>query len=153
MMKRLTTILLALTLTMALAAQTAREEIRANKYLAGSNYLDYDRNPATQPLTRAPKGYVPFYMSHYGRHGSRWLIGTESYTSVTRPLQQAKEAGKLTAKGEEVLRLVEQFVSLPDNMPALSFVWATSPPWANVSITASDGAWHNTSPRFSRRRA
>ena len=125
MMKRLTTILLALTLTMALAAQTAREEIRANKYLAGSNYLDYDRNPATQPLTRAPKGYVPFYMSHYGRHGSRWLISTDSYTSVTRPLQQAQKAGKLTPKGEEVLRLVEQFVSLPvANYPALDGQYA-----------------------------
>ena len=112
-MKRLTNILLALALTTGLMAQTAREEIAANKYLAGSNYLDYDNYPATKQLTPAPKGYVPFYMSHYGRHGSRWLISTDSYTSVTRPLQQAQKAGKLTAKGEEVLRLVEQFVSLP----------------------------------------
>ena len=112
-MKRLTNILFALALTTGLMAQTAREEIAANKYLAGSNYLDYDRYPATQQLTPAPKGYVPFYMSHYGRHGSRWLISTDSYTSVTRPLQLAQKAGKLTPKGEEVLRLVEQFVSLP----------------------------------------
>ena len=113
MMKRLTNILLALALTTGLMAQTAREEIAANKYLAGSNYLDYDRYPATQQLTPAPKGYVPFYMSHYGRHGSRWLISSDSYTSVTQPMQKALKAGKLTPKGEEVLRLVEQFVSLP----------------------------------------
>ena len=106
MMKRLTNILFALALTTGLTAQTAREEIAANKYLAGSNYLDYDNYPATQQLTPAPKGYVPFYMSHYGRHGSRWLISTDSYTSVTRPLQQAQKAGKLTPKGEEVLRQV-----------------------------------------------
>ena len=112
-MKRLTNILFALALTTGLTAQTAREEIAANKYLAGSNYLDYDNYPATQQLTPAPKGYVPFYMSHYGRHGSRWLISTDSYTSVTRPLQQAQKAGKLTPKGEEVLRQIEQFVSLP----------------------------------------
>ena len=112
-MKRLTNILLALALTTGLMAQTAREEIAANKYLAGSNYLDYDNYPATKQLTPAPKGYVPFYMSHYGRHGSRWLISTDSYTSVTQPLQKAKKAGKLTPKGEEVLRQVEQFVSLP----------------------------------------
>ena len=113
MMKRLTNILFALALTTGLTAQTAREEIAANKYLAGSNYLDYDNYPATKQLTPAPKGYVPFYMSHYGRHGSRWLISTDSYTSVTQPLQKAKKAGKLTPKGEEVLRQVEQFVSLP----------------------------------------
>ena len=58
MMKRLTNILFALALTTGLMAQTAREEIAANKYLAGSNYLDYDNYPATQQLTPAPKGYA-----------------------------------------------------------------------------------------------
>ena len=124
-MKRLTNILLALLLTTTLSAQTAQEEIRANKYLAGSNYLDYDRQLSTQPLTPAPKGYVPFYLSHYGRHGSRWLISENSYTSVIKPLKKAREAGKLTAKGEEVLRLVEQFAALPEpNFPALNGEYA-----------------------------
>ena len=93
-MKRLTNILFALALTTGLMAQTAREEIAANKYLAGSNYLDYDNYPATQQLTPAPKGYVPFYMSHYGRHGSRWLIGKDDYQRVLRPLRKAREQGK-----------------------------------------------------------
>ena len=78
-MKRLTTLLLTAAIALSSTAQTAREEIRANKYLAGSNYLDYNRQLPTKKLTPAPKGYVPYYMSHYGRHGSRWLIndGTE----------------------------------------------------------------------------
>ena len=120
-MKRLTNILLSLVLvTLTAAAQTAREEIKANKYLAGSNYLDYDRQLSDKALTPAPKGYVPYYMSHYGRHGSRWLISENSYTSVTEPMQKARKAGKLTAKGEEVLQLVEQFVAQPaPNFPAL----------------------------------
>ena len=91
-------------------AQTAREEIKANKYLAGSNYLDYDRHRSDKALTPAPKGYVPFYMSHYGRHGSRWLISDDSYTSVTEPLQKARQAGKLTATGTEVLKVLEAFL-------------------------------------------
>ena len=124
-MKRLTNILLLLAMAIAMSAQTAREEIRANKYLAGSNYLDYNRQLSTQPLTPAPKGYVPFYMSHYGRHGSRWLISEGSYTSVVKPLKKAREAGKLTAKGEETLRLIEQFTSLPEaNYPALDGQYA-----------------------------
>jgi hypothetical protein len=119
-MKRLTLILMTAALAMTMTAQTAREEIEANKYLAGSNYLDYDRQMTTKALTPAPKGYTPFYMSHYGRHGSRWLIAKDSYTSVVEPMQKARQYGKLTAKGEEVLRQLESFVKQPvPNFPAL----------------------------------
>ena len=105
---------------MTMTAQTAREEINANKYVAGSNYLDYDRLFTPQALTPAPKGYVPFYMSHYGRHGSRWLINKDSYSSVVEPMQKARMYGKLTGKGEEVLRQLEAFVKLPvPNFPVL----------------------------------
>lgn len=119
-MKRLTLITMMAAWIMTMTAQTAREEIEANKYVAGSNYLDYDRLFTPQPLTPAPKGYVPFYMSHYGRHGSRWLISKDSYTSVVEPMQKARQYGKLTTKGEEVLGLLEAFVKLPvPNFPAL----------------------------------
>ena len=120
MTKRLLMILLSGCFALTTSAQTAREEIEANKYLAGSNYLDYNRQMTTQPLTPAPKGYTPFYMSHYGRHGSRWLISKDSYTSVVEPMQKARKYGKLTAKGEEVLGQLESFVKLPvPNYPAL----------------------------------
>jgi len=120
MTKRLLMILLSGCFALTTSAQTAREEIEANKYLAGSNYLDYNRQMTTQPLTPAPKGYTPFYMSHYGRHGSRWLISKDSYTSVVEPMQKARKYGKLTAKGEEVLGQLETFVKLPvPNYPAL----------------------------------
>ena len=77
-MKRLTTILLSAVLVLTVTAQTAREEIRNNKYLAGSNYLDYDRQLTDQKLTPAPKGYVPYYLSTdgMGRVGSSARIAT-----------------------------------------------------------------------------
>ena len=109
-MKRLTTLLLTLAVTMVMTAQTAREEIKANRYLSGGNYLDYDRQRSDKPLTPAPKGYQPFYMTHYGRHGSRWLINERSYIRVVEPLRKAKETGKLTAKGQEVLEQMERFL-------------------------------------------
>ena len=131
-MKRLTLTTMLAALVMTVTAQTAREdyvtrfdksafeEIEANKYLAGSNYLDYNRQMTTKALTPAPKGYTPFYMSHYGRHGSRWLISKDAYTSVVEPMQKAKAQGKLTMKGEEVLQQLETFVKLPvPNFPAL----------------------------------
>ena len=98
-MKRLTIMTMVAAWAMTMTAQTAREEIEANKYVAASNYLDYDRLFTPQALTPAPKGYVPFYMSHYGRHGSRWLISKDSYSSVVEPMQKARQYGKLTTNG------------------------------------------------------
>ena len=95
----------------ATTAQTksAREEIAENTWLAGSNYLDYDRQLPEFEYTKAPKGYVPFYFSHYGRHGARWLIDKDSYERVLRPLRKARQQGKLTREGQETLRKIETF--------------------------------------------
>ena len=82
----------ALTVT----AQTARDDIKANPWLAGSNYVDYDRQLPDFHYTSAPEGYVPFYFTHYGRHGSRWLIGKDDYERVLRPLRKARQQDKLT---------------------------------------------------------
>ena len=107
-MKKILTVLL-LGVTLSAAAQTAREEIRKNPYLAGSNYLDYNRQIPEFHYTKAPEGYVPFYFTHYGRHGSRWLIGKDDYNRVLRPLQKGHDYGKLTSEGEKVLTLLELF--------------------------------------------
>ena len=48
-------------------AQTAREQIAAMPERAGGIYHSYEYLPG--PAVPAPKGYVPFYISHYGRHG------------------------------------------------------------------------------------
>ena len=108
-MKKQLFVMALATITIASQAQTAREQIDNNIYLSGSNYLDYDRQLSTTPLTPAPKGYEPFYMSHYGRHGSRWLIGEGDYTNPINTLREAHDAGKLTPLGEETLRKLEAF--------------------------------------------
>jgi hypothetical protein len=109
--KRMITFFAAVGLCLTILAQnTAREEIAANRYLCGSNYLDYDRHPATKPLTPAPKDYEPFYLSHYGRHGSRWLIGKRDYTRVADVLRKADQQGKLTPQGKETLEKLERFI-------------------------------------------
>jgi len=108
-MKRLLALFtVCVSMTVALA-QTAREEIDENPWLAGSNYVDYDRQLPDFDYTKAPKGYVPFYFSHYGRHGSRWLIGKDDYQRVIRPLRSARKQGKLTREGQELLRKLEIF--------------------------------------------
>ncbi|MCR4994856.1 MAG: histidine-type phosphatase [Bacteroidales bacterium] len=88
---------------------TAREQMAANPYLCGSNHLDYDNYPATAKLTKAPKGYEPYLMNHYGRHGSRWLLDESDYMNNIKALRRAKAQNKLTAKGEETLEKLERF--------------------------------------------
>ncbi len=86
-------------------AQNPEQEIKANPCLAASNYLAYP-GPKQHHLTPAPAGYKPFYISHYGRHGSRYLIGQNDYTFPLNTLAKADSLGKLTPLGKEVLRKV-----------------------------------------------
>ena len=88
------------------------EQVQANPSMVLSDYQPYpvlDQNPASiPPLTKAPKGYRPFYISHYGRHGSRWLISTSTYKDPVAFLKKAKQAGALTPLGEDVLSRLEK---------------------------------------------
>ena len=104
MIKKIYALGLCLMAALTTTAQTtAREEISQNTWLAGSNYVDYDRQLPDFRYTKPPRGYVPFYFSHYGRHGSRWLIGEDDYERVMRPLRRARQQGKLTREGQETL--------------------------------------------------
>lgn len=105
-MKHLLSIL-ALACSATAFSQTAHEEIHENILLTGSNHLAYIT--PTKPLTPTPKGYEPFYMNHYGRHGSRWLIGENEYRAPLEKLRTANENGKLTPLGKEVLEKLERF--------------------------------------------
>lgn len=94
----------ALVSASTIQAQTPREDFKRDITLSASNYVAY-RGPQKQ-LSPAPKGYKPFYLSHYGRHGSRYMIGKAAYDVPYFSLLKAKQEGKLTPKGEETLRKV-----------------------------------------------
>ncbi|MBE6211135.1 MAG: histidine-type phosphatase [Rikenellaceae bacterium] len=100
-MKRLFTLLtLIFVSTASLSAQSSRDEIMADINRAGGVYYGY--TTPTAAYTPAPKGYEPFYISHYGRHGSRYSLKDEYYNSPVQILNKAHKAGKLTAFGEDV---------------------------------------------------
>lgn len=86
------------------SAQQSRNDIRANRNLAGANYLAYPG--PQQKLTATPRGYEPYYLSHYGRHGSRYMIGKTAYGRPYKTLLKADSLGVLTAVGKETLRKV-----------------------------------------------
>lgn len=67
----------------------------------------------TAPLTKAPKGYKAFYVSHYGRHGSRYAWNSETYKLLHKVLTEAHETASLTEDGEAFYRRFEEFYPLP----------------------------------------
>ena len=98
--------LILLCVTAGVQAQDARSEFMKNPALSGSNYVAYP-GPKHR-LTPAPRGYEPFYLSHYGRHGSRYLIDTHDYDRPYFTLLRADSLGKLTPRGRQVLDQVRQ---------------------------------------------
>lgn len=99
-----------LTLFVTLQAATPQEEVTSNYNRSGSNHYAYPI-PADMPvpeLSAAPAGYEAFYMSHYGRHGSRWLTSNRTYENPVKQLNRADSAGVLTLQGQRLLRTLRQ---------------------------------------------
>ena len=107
-MKRLL-ILVALVLSVALTqwAQSPRELFAKNLKVSASNSYAYPSADLPK-LTPAPKGYKPFYIDHYGRHGSRWLVSTKQYSIPVEQLAIAERNGKLTERGKELLSVLRE---------------------------------------------
>ena len=97
----LSIIICPLSICLALA-QTSRTELRAHLDLASGNYCNYP-NP-TGHVTPAPDGYEPFYVSHYGRHGARYMTDNKPYEYAIAKMDTAKTLGLLTPYGEDVLQ-------------------------------------------------
>ena len=69
----------------------------------GGVYYAY---PMTETImSTAPEGYEPFYISHYGRHGSRWLPNDKRYTWVKK---QFEDKNRLTKLGKNVRKRLEK---------------------------------------------
>ena len=83
-------------------AQTSKKEMFGDIYRTGSNYFAYP-GPKAKPLTKAPAGYEPFYISHYGRHGSRYMSNNAYYVQAINKLDSAAQFGVLSDLGRDVL--------------------------------------------------
>ena len=106
-MRRFISILVVVLTVLAVANAGVREDFKANPKLSANNYQAYPTSgfPA---LTAAPDGYEPFFINHYGRHGSRWLIQEKKYTYPLQMLEKGERNGKLTRRGQEVLDVLRQ---------------------------------------------
>lgn len=65
----------------------------------------YAYHPYTGKLSPVPEGYKPFYISHYGRHGSRWLTSDERYMWV---YDHFLDESNLTDLGKDVRKRLQR---------------------------------------------
>ncbi|MBR1502429.1 MAG: histidine-type phosphatase [Prevotella sp.] len=86
-------------------AQPALDIIKANCNFAASNYSIYP-DTALPVLTPAPKGKVPFYISHYGRHGSRYIENRKGFDIPFKMLCKADSVNELTPTGKKALSVM-----------------------------------------------
>lgn len=85
--------------------QTTKEEMLSDLNKTGSVYYAY---PVTESHnTPPPKGYKPIYISHFGRHGSRYLISTSDYTRLRDIFHKAKDADALSPLGLDVMQRLD----------------------------------------------
>ena len=63
--------------------------------------------------TPSPKGYKPFYISHYGRHGSRYAWSSKSYGLIRDVLQKAHDNDLLTERGKQFYKDYMEFYEIP----------------------------------------
>ncbi len=85
---------------MPLYAQTVRERLfDPVEHSAGSS-MAYRYKPQTP--TPAPDGYVPFYIAHFGRHGSRYHTTENIYRKFRDIFSAAAQADALTPFGWEI---------------------------------------------------
>ena len=104
-MKRLVTIFTIALAALAASALNPLDDIIANPRRAASNHFAYPVGTidSVPSLTAAPAGYEPFYICHYGRHGSRWLSSDKYVGAAMRDLTWLDRGNMLTPDGERLL--------------------------------------------------
>ena len=74
--------------------------------------------PGDMGDTPPPAGYAPFYVSHFGRHGSRRLTG-DYVPDALKALEKAQAADLLSTRGRELLGCVRQIADAHDGMDGM----------------------------------
>ena len=105
-MKSLTVLLVSVCISVSGFCQSIKDELYADKNKMCSNYLKYQT--PKEKYTPAPKGFKPFYISHYGRHGSRYHYSASDYAFFDKLFLSADSAQALTELGKSIGKRVHQ---------------------------------------------
>ena len=114
-MKKILSILLVLAACFSAAAQEDAVRLFAeNPDRASNNMHVYEFDPIYD--TPAPKGFKPFYISHYGRHGSRYELNSTFATRAQECFPVLDSLGLLTQAGKDLWADVEAIVAAHKGM-------------------------------------
>lgn len=106
MTKRHLLLLLSVCFGVLIVAQPhPRQELKKNVPFSASNNLAYP-GPTQHKPSAPPKGKKPFYLTHFGRHGSRYLNNPRDYDYVLTILRKAERLDKLSPLGKDVLKRI-----------------------------------------------
>lgn len=111
-MKKILSIIILFFFFLEYNGQISKEEILSDINTTGGVYYAYPTSNIE--LSKVPKDYTPFYISHYGRHGSRWLISENDFLSVLKVLRSASDNQALTENGINALKKLEKIWKLAE---------------------------------------
>ncbi|MBR6251362.1 MAG: GH92 family glycosyl hydrolase [Bacteroidales bacterium] len=78
------------------------QNTKTREQLGGIYYAYPEPKEVSAPTP--PAGYIPYYISHYGRHGSRWVTNDDRYKNVFSYFSNEEN---LTPLGKEVKRRLQ----------------------------------------------
>lgn len=100
-MKKILLYLFLIVPALPLSAQTSWEELKRHPKMMAADYVPYYYSK--KPLAPPPAGYEPFYISHYGRHGSRYIIESEwPYEELDSMFAVAEKENALSPYGKRI---------------------------------------------------
>lgn len=105
-------LLLSCIIQLQVLSQNVRDEIvnTISNRAGTSTVYKYQQQNYTPP----PEGFIPFYINHLGRHGSRTHTSETLFPGLASIFNQASEQNLLTAKGEKVKRKIEEINNYMD---------------------------------------
>lgn len=71
--------------------------------------------PTEVDLVAYPDSLTPKYVSHVGRHGSRYPASAAHCNKLREALQKASEIGTITALGKDLLALTDKIIAVSTN--------------------------------------
>lgn len=95
-------------------SQATMAQLRKDPTKAGCLFHSYEFHEISD--TKPPKGYKPFYISHYGRHGSRHHTLKSYYEDAVLSMHHADSIGNLTAEGKYLKTQLDSLYQVHEGM-------------------------------------
>ena len=112
---RMSLLIVCLLSLLPLRAQDVRSLLRENPERYANIHHSYEPPEAIDD-TPAPAGYEPFYVSHYGRHGSRYHTSTRPVTVVSSVMDTLGMLGCLTEEGKQLRNELDSLLKFHDGL-------------------------------------